>query len=161
MLCEHCHENEATFHRVQVINGARSEAHLCSECLASQQGAINIGSMIASLFSPAGHVAPASQLACKRCGTTPARFQQTGRLGCEQCYSDLSAMIEPMLKRVQGRLRHTGRVPEGAKPSEPADPVQELRRLIQDAVAKEDYETAAQLRDEIKKYEKPVVDYEL
>ena len=156
MLCEHCHVNEATFHRVQVINGARSEAHLCSQCLASQQGAINIGSMIAALFSPVEQISPAGQLACKRCGTTPARFQQTGRLGCGQCYTDLSAMIEPMLKRVQGRSRHIGRVPEGAK-TEPADPVQELRRQIQDAVEKEDYETAAQLRDEIKKYEKPVV----
>ncbi len=156
MLCENCNANEATFHRVQVINGARSETHLCSECLASQQGAINIGSMIATLLSPVEHVAPASQMACKRCGTTPARFRQTGRLGCEQCYTDLSAMIEPMLKRVQGRSRHVGRVPEGAKQSEPSDPVHELRMQIQDAVEKEDYETAAQLRDEIKKYEKPL-----
>ncbi len=155
MLCENCQANEATFHRVQVINGARSETHLCSECLASQQGAVNIGSMIASLFSPAEPVAPASPLACQRCGTTPARFQQTGRLGCGQCYADLGAMIEPMLKRVQGRSRHIGRVPEGAKHPEPADPVLELRKQIADAVAKEDYETAAQLRDEIKKYEKP------
>ncbi len=157
MLCEHCNINEANFHRVQVTNGVRSETHLCAQCLASQQGAANIGNMIAALFSPVEYVAPASQLACKRCGTTPARFQQTGRLGCEQCYTDLNGMIEPLLKRVQGRSRHIGRVPEGFKQPEPADPVQELRNQIADAIAKEDYETAAQLRDEIKKHEKPMV----
>ncbi len=157
MLCEHCHTNEANFHRVQVINGARTEEHLCAQCLSAQQGAANIGSMIAALFSPVEYVAPSAQLACKRCGATPASFRQTGRLGCEQCYTDLGGMIEPLLKRVQGRSRHTGRVPEGVIRPAPEDPVQELRKQIADAVAREDYETAAQLRDEIKKYEKPVV----
>ena len=34
MLCEICGENEATFHYSEVVNGNRTEHHLCSECAA-------------------------------------------------------------------------------------------------------------------------------
>lgn len=154
MLCEQCHKNEATFHRVQVTNGKRTETHLCAQCLSAYEGAVNVGGMIASLLTPIEFVTPAALPTCGRCGTTPARFQQTGRLGCSQCYTDLDQMIEPMLKRVQGRSRHVGRAPFGHKQAEPENPVLELRRQIAEAIAKEDYETAAQMRDEIRKLER-------
>ena len=32
MLCEICGENEATFHYSEVVNGNKTEHHLCSEC---------------------------------------------------------------------------------------------------------------------------------
>ena len=35
MLCEKCNKNQATFHYAEVINGVRSEHHLCSECAVS------------------------------------------------------------------------------------------------------------------------------
>lgn len=35
MLCEKCNKNQATFHYAEVINGVRSEHHLCSECAAN------------------------------------------------------------------------------------------------------------------------------
>ena len=34
MLCEICGENEATFHFSEVVNGNKTEHHLCSECAA-------------------------------------------------------------------------------------------------------------------------------
>lgn len=34
MLCEICGENEATFHYSEVVNGNKTEHHLCSECAA-------------------------------------------------------------------------------------------------------------------------------
>lgn len=35
MLCEKCNKNQATFHYAEVINGVRSEHHLCGECAAN------------------------------------------------------------------------------------------------------------------------------
>ncbi len=34
MRCEHCNEREATTHIKKIINGNKTELHLCSECAA-------------------------------------------------------------------------------------------------------------------------------
>ena len=35
MLCEKCGKNPATFHYTEVVNGVKSEHHLCAECAAN------------------------------------------------------------------------------------------------------------------------------
>lgn len=37
MLCDNCKKNEATVHMTRVVNGKKSERHLCNAC-AKQQG---------------------------------------------------------------------------------------------------------------------------
>ena len=32
MLCERCHKKEATVHYVQIVNGQKTESHLCAAC---------------------------------------------------------------------------------------------------------------------------------
>lgn len=32
MFCEHCHGRVANVHLVRIINGKKSELHLCNEC---------------------------------------------------------------------------------------------------------------------------------
>lgn len=32
MFCEHCHGRAANVHLVRIINGKKSELHLCNEC---------------------------------------------------------------------------------------------------------------------------------
>ena len=39
MLCQVCNENDATIHLTEIVDGARSEMHLC-ECCAADQGVV-------------------------------------------------------------------------------------------------------------------------
>lgn len=40
MLCDSCHQKEAVIHMTQVVNGRRSERHLCRDC-ARKENLIN------------------------------------------------------------------------------------------------------------------------
>ena len=63
----------------------------------------------------------------------------------------------PLLERVhEGASQHVGKVPSRAGTDErrPAALLR-LRAALKDAVAEEDYERAARLRDQIKELEKP------
>lgn len=36
MLCDRCHGREAVVHVTQIVNGHRTEKHLCRECAAKE-----------------------------------------------------------------------------------------------------------------------------
>lgn len=38
MICERCHKKEATVHITEVLNGNRTEKHLCQDCAAQEKG---------------------------------------------------------------------------------------------------------------------------
>ena len=38
MLCDRCHGREAVVHVTQIINGHRTELHLCEECARKERG---------------------------------------------------------------------------------------------------------------------------
>ena len=82
-----------------------------------------------------------------------ADFEHTGRLGCAQCYRDFSAQLKPSLQKIHGRTQHAGRKPKAFVP-DPQDELNqqlnELRRQMDEAVAAENFEEAARLRDEIR-----------
>jgi protein arginine kinase activator len=89
--------------------------------------------------------------ACGTCGSTFARFRKTGLLGCPDCYEAFSKQLDGVIARSQnGASSHTGRVPD--RSSALVD-LQALRRsLIEEldrAVASEQYERAASLRDRL------------
>ena len=48
---------------------------------------------------------------CPNCGTTLADFRRTGLLGCAECYSAFRTEVLAAVRQVQGRMRHTGKVP--------------------------------------------------
>lgn len=52
MLCENCHERDATFHLQQNINGKKTQAHLCQSC-ASEMGYTN-GQSSSGIFNMFG-----------------------------------------------------------------------------------------------------------
>ena len=39
MFCEHCHGRAANVHLVRIINGKKSELHLCNECAKGERAA--------------------------------------------------------------------------------------------------------------------------
>lgn len=165
MLCEQCKQRSATVHLTKIINNEKTELNLCEVC--AQQSGMEWGMLFEPNFSLQhlliGMVendsmiskAPAKGPACPECGLMFADFRQVGQLGCAKCYEAFDGYLEPLFRRVQGSLYHTGKVPKrtGGKVRVRKD-IESLRAKLQAAVREEDYETAAKLRDEIRGLEK-------
>jgi protein arginine kinase activator len=90
---------------------------------------------------------------CPTCGFSQADFKKTGRLGCAACYQTFSDGLATLLKGMHKGTDHVGKVPARARQSiERETQVRALQRDLRKAVAAEDYESAAQLRDKLKQF---------
>ena len=163
-MCQKCGKNVATIHYQQIVNGKASEIYLCPSCAAEEgwgggfMGMGQIGKMMASLmgqesYAPYGETTLASPV-CSKCGFRLADFQHTGLLGCPDCYAEFSQQLEPVIRRVQGSLRHRGTAPgQGVQQGQPKGELELLREQLQKAIDQEEYEKAAELRDQIRSLE--------
>ena len=96
--------------------------------------------------------APAQK--CHVCGFTQADFKKTGRLGCSACYQTFAEGLESLLKAMHKGTEHVGKLPERAtRQIALSDKMRVLNDNLEKAVAEENYETAASLRDQIKQLE--------
>jgi protein arginine kinase activator len=152
MMCERCH-NEATVHVSEPANGAKRDLHLCAQC-ARQAGvavpepasAVALDAVIQGLI--VAHVGEAvgelAELSCPDCGMKFMEFRSGGRLGCPLDYWIFSSGLTPLLQRYHGTTRHIGKT---ARRREGALDRLRLRTRLRDAIAHEQYEEAARLRD--------------
>ncbi len=91
---------------------------------------------------------------CPRCGLQYSSFKETGRLGCSECYTAFQFQLRPLLRRIHGDTRHRGKTPaHGSAGAERSRQIQRLHDDLQRAVEREEFEKAAQVRDEIRKLE--------
>jgi len=91
---------------------------------------------------------------CPVCRFTQTDFKKTGRLGCSDCYETFDEVLASLIKAMHKGTQHTGKVPTRYSRSlARTDRLNELRRHLDEAVSNEDYETAANLRDEIRQLE--------
>jgi protein arginine kinase activator len=91
------------------------------------------------------------ELKCPRCGFTQADFKKSGRLGCPDCYKTFSEGLAGLLKTMHKGTRHVGKTPEALKATrDNADKLKTLQKKLMRAIESENFEEAAQLRDEIK-----------
>jgi len=91
---------------------------------------------------------------CPVCGFTQSDFKKTGRLGCSTCYLTFAEGLGSLLKAMHKGTEHVGKVPEHAqRAAQLTDRMRNLSESLQKAVADENYETAASLRDQIKQLE--------
>ncbi len=168
MLCEECQKQPATVHLTKIINGHKSEINLCAECAQQHQELsfgfepISIHKFLANLLEqeyelegPLKMSVPQPQLECESCGLTYQQFSQIGRLGCSDCYNYFSDRIAPLLRRIHGSEQHTGKVPERSGGSiRLIKEIERLRLELQRLVFNEEFEKAAQVRDQIRELEK-------
>lgn len=163
MLCEQCHEREAAVHMTRYINGEKTELHLCQEC-ARQRGDMSIFSPftindlltgLLDMAAPSTQIGRTEDIKCDTCNMTYSQFKKIGRLGCEDCYRYFQRELDPILKRIQGGVRHTGKVPSRMGFSYRLKrEIEQLRAELQKAVDTEAFEEAAKLRDEIRDLER-------
>jgi protein arginine kinase activator len=95
---------------------------------------------------------------CPVCGYTQADFKKTGRLGCSSCYLTFLEGLSTLLKAMHKGTEHVGKLPQRAhRTLELTDRMRTLTESLQKAVAEENYEDAATLRDQIKQLEHEMV----
>ena len=96
-----------------------------------------------------------AELTCDVCGLTFAKFREQGVLGCPNDYEAFESAMRPLLERAQeGASQHVGKVPHRAGSDQKRqNAILRLRVELRGAIASEDYERAAALRDQIKQLE--------
>ncbi len=158
MLCDECGSNAACVHMIKVLNGVKTEKHLCEACASSAGEAcfsngihFSVNDLVKAIFSQELDDATAPQLACPNCGMDFTDFGRSGKIGCSVCYGIFHEQLDPILRRVHGTSCHTGKVPVKAGNAVRLRlKVKGLRQDLDRSVQCEDYENAAKLRDSIR-----------
>ncbi len=157
MLCSRCKQRPANVYFSQNINGNTCEYEVCSECakelglLQGNGSMFNLNHFFGDLFGGVQSISAAPSKACSHCGMTYREFANDGMFGCSHCYDAFSDQLPELMNRLHGAQRHIQ--PEQAEQNDKQSKIGRLKQEIQQAIEQEDYERAAQLRDEIKKLE--------
>jgi protein arginine kinase activator len=162
--CQHC-EKPATFHITELTEpSGPHNYHLCEEhakAYLAQDGTTpattTLNEVLAKqlkLEQTAEELARLDKKKCPMCGITFAEFRQTGRLGCAYDYICFQEDLEPLLLNIHGAKIHRGKRPSRSTGSpDKQHEIIQLRREMKEAIAKEMYERAGELRDQIKEIE--------
>jgi len=166
MLCENCGKKEATVHYTKIINGEKSQIHLCEICaeeneeLISTANDFSFHNLLSGLLNfdsviNGGSVGVSTDSErCKACGLTFAQFKKFGKFGCHECYSFFEPQLEPIFRRIHGNSKHSGKVPHrtGSR-IKISKELETLKAELQQKIEKEQFEEAAMIRDKIKSLE--------
>lgn len=174
MLCEECEKNSASLHFTKIINGQKTELHLCEECARDKEemftgnqnfsfnsllsGILNFDQAIQS-SSTHSTFNTAKQLKCNKCGMPYHQFAKVGRFGCANCYETFKDKIDPILRRVHsGNTTHLGKIPKRIGGNiHIRKEMDQLKESLQKAIHNEEFEKAAELRDHIRSLEKSLL----
>ncbi|ACT04323.1 UvrB/UvrC motif-containing protein [Paenibacillus sp. JDR-2] len=173
MICQECGKKPATLHFTKIVNGEKTEFHICESCARERgegiPGAPNgfsIHSLLSGLldFDPsstngANSAKQQQMIRCDHCGLTYAQFSKIGRFGCSNCYRQFTEKLDPLLKRVHGNTVHVGKIPKrsGGQIQYKRE-IEQLRRDLQSRIEREEFESAAQIRDRIRELERKIVE---
>ncbi|MDY0234834.1 MAG: UvrB/UvrC motif-containing protein [Gudongella sp.] len=147
MLCESCKKRQATLHYTSVINGVVEEYHLCEVCAAGIQKGIMENFPVHKLFEGLN-----LDVKCPNCSLSYEKFRATGKLGCSECYDAFGVELKSVIKGIHGHTKHSGKMPKrGITRIKKEINIEELTEQLEDAVKLEEFEKAADLRDEIKR----------
>jgi len=158
MLCDVCKDKEATVFLTQILNGKMQKVNLCEACSKKKGVTDPTGFALGDVLLGLGATHELEQVhkvkQCPVCGFTYADFKKTERLGCSACYDTFREDVLPLLKNMHKGTRHIGKAPKRLEAlRRRQEELQNLREGLECAVAHEQYEKAAYVRDQIKKLE--------
>ncbi|PLR96337.1 UvrB/UvrC motif-containing protein [Bacillus sp. T33-2] len=176
MVCQECNERPATLHFTNFINGEKTELHLCEQC-AQEKGEMfmmntgpgfSINNLLAGLLNiepsfkkkPQGPFRHEHVLQCPHCSMTFPQFVKVGRFGCSSCYETFKEELEPVIRRLHGgNSTHEGKIPKRIGGSlQLRKDIELLKQTLKDLIANEEFEKAAETRDQIRQLEKKMTD---
>ncbi len=164
MICQECGQQPASLHFTKIVNGEKTEMHLCESCAKEKgepllnYGNFTIHQLLSGLMnfdpSPSTVMHGQEPVRCENCGMTYQQFTKIGRFGCSECYRFFGNSLDPLFRRIHGSTRHIGKVPQrtGGR-LKLKKQLSELKSRLQEAVSREEFEEAAKLRDQIRSLE--------
>lgn len=184
MLCDNCNENEATIHIQEVVKGKKKALHLCATCASEKSPDAGLGSIggfnisqllydISTNFGLPGLSEAISksddisdkpdiktlekELTCPVCNWNSEKLRQTGRLGCSNCYKVFENILDKALPNMHRGKIHIGKTPSQGVGNAAPRRMQELlefQKQLDLAIQSEEYEKAAEIRDQINEFKK-------
>ena len=169
MLCDICKKEEACIHIEKHDGTQKGTYHICQTC-ADLQGFtpenLQNNKTIEKLFrhlekALKGTLSLDQSENCPTCKTSLSTYQRDGILGCSDCYTTFHGQLVSDMQKLHPALKHLGKLPKQnlelnfqAKQEMVADdfvdtPLEELEKKLQYCIKEEDYEKAAQIRDQI------------
>jgi protein arginine kinase activator len=152
-----CKQNDAKVHLTQIVGDKVQKVDLCEDCAKTKGVNDPAGFSLADLLLGLGAskeietTATGEELKCPQCGFTQADFKKAGRLGCSECYNTFAEPLNSLLKSMHKGTRHVGKVPHNLQKSRDLmDKLRLLQKKLDRAISSENFEEAAELRDEIK-----------
>jgi protein arginine kinase activator len=157
MLCDNCGKEPARVHYKELKDNSVTEYHLCEKCatekgiqIPHKQQTFSISNILAGMADEVG----SDMSRCRSCGLTYKEFRETGRLGCSACYDAFKEQLKLLLRRIHGSNVHTGKSPRLSQGAfEKKREIENLKAELGQAIDREDFETAAQIRDRIRDLE--------
>ena len=155
MTCDVCKKNAANVFLTQIVDGKMQKVNLCESCSKEKGVTDPTGFALADLLLGLGAAQEIERggttTKCPVCGFSQADFKKTGRLGCSSCYETFSETLDNLLRGMHKGVDHIGKVPSRlAKSMERETELKKLQTELRKAVADENYETAAEIRDRIR-----------
>lgn len=165
MLCEHCQEREAVINITQVIDQEKKILNLCTDCaqkLGMDSPLFDIskvfGKLIASILGEYLQTQKDTvniknnSKRCEYCHLSWNEFEDNSLLGCPECYHVFHDELKVLLRRLHGNNRHVGKKMPAYSNSEifQKPDLFHLQKKLKHAIQIENFEKAAQLRDQIK-----------
>ncbi|NLM73357.1 MAG: DNA helicase UvrBC [Clostridiaceae bacterium] len=152
-LCQICKMREATVYFTQIVNGRQTNLFVCKECAGTHGVKLDLNTLLTGLLGISDNqdLPDPTVTRCDRCGMTAEDFNRTGRMGCSRCYQVFHNPMYALLTRIHGNTRHRGKAPKRLERIQAVDKqLDELKKQLEECIRTENYEKAAQIRDEIR-----------
>ncbi len=160
--CDKC-DRPAKIHTVEIVKGQKIEKNLC-DLHAEQDPSVSkmvpvahapINELLSKFIMQQSGLQSAQDLVCEECGMTFSQFREHSLLGCPSCYTAFESLLAPLLERShEGGTHHLGKVPARSGIAEQRQAnLLRMRKQLAEAVVAENFELAARLRDDIRRYE--------
>lgn len=172
MICQECNQRPASLHFTKIINGEKTEIDLCEKC-AQEKGEMfmvngapgfTFHNLLAGLLNFNSSFQPTQEdafhqeevLQCESCSMTFPQFVNLGRFGCSHCYETFKGQLKPILRRLHsGNCTHNGKIPKRVGGNiHLRKNIEGLKLRLKELITEEEFEKAAEIRDEIRSLEK-------
>ncbi|MHC0039236.1 hypothetical protein [Pseudoneobacillus sp. C159] len=172
MICQECNQRPATLHFTKIMNGEKTEIHLCEKC-AHEKGEMfmmngtsgfPIHNLLAGLLNVEHEFIKPKQdafgqneiLQCQQCHMTFPQFVKVGRFGCSNCYQAFNSQLKPVFRRLHsGNWSHNGKIPKKVGGNIRLRKELETKKMrLKELISREEFESAAIIRDEIRSMER-------
>ncbi|MEH7887260.1 UvrB/UvrC motif-containing protein [Bacillus sp. JJ1609] len=176
MICQECNQRPATLHFTNSLNGEKTELHLCERC-AQEKGEMfmmnngpgfSINSLLAGLLNmQPGFTEEKKEafqveeiLQCPQCSMTFPQFVKVGRFGCATCYDAFRDQLTPIIRRLHsGNYTHNGKIPKRIGGDiHLRKTIDDLKLTLKNLISEEEFEKAAETRDQIRDLERKLAE---